>query len=436
MGIIRRPNRRQILKTTMALAATDALPARADALPHEPSRTAAFPHIDESLRSAIGAQEVPGVVAMAATENGILYEGVFGSRRLSGGPAKDAAMTGDTVFRIASMVKLITSVAALRLVEEGKLSLDGPLPAIDPAVADPQVLDGFDAKSAPLLRPPKRPIALRHLLTHTSGFTYRLWDAEAIKYINAIEKAPAAERPKLPRTPLMFDPGERWQYGTSIDWVGRIVESISGEPLETHFKKHVFEPLGMKDTTFEITAAQRTREASGHHRQPDGSLKPEPMEPAPKPQAAPRHHSGGGGIYSTAPDYLTLIRMLMHGGSFEGVRILRPETVALMGQNQIGPVEAGILKTTAPRVSNDVDFFHGISLKWGFGHMINMQPLPDARSAGSMTWAGLFNTYYWIDPKRRVAAVFMTQVLPFADERALRVYRQFERGIYAAVKTG
>jgi methyl acetate hydrolase len=436
MGIIRRPNRRQILKTTMALAATDALPARADALPHEPSRTAAFPHIDASLRSAVGAQEVPGVVAIAATENGILYEGVFGSRRLSGGPAKDAAMTRDTVFRIASMVKLITSVAALRLVEEGKLSLDGPLPAIDPAVADPQVLDGFDAKSAPLLRPPKRPIALRHLLTHTSGFTYRLWDAEAIKYINAIEKAPAAERPKLPRTPLMFDPGERWQYGTSIDWVGRIVESISGEPLETHFKKHIFEPLGMKDTTFEITAAQRTREASGHHRQPDGSLKPEPMEPAPKPQAAPRHHSGGGGIYSTAPDYLTLIRMLMHGGSFEGARILRPETVALMGQNQIGPVEAGILKTTAPRVSNDVDFFHGISLKWGFGHMINMQPLPDARSAGSMTWAGLFNTYYWIDPKRRVAAVFMTQVLPFADERALRVYRQFERGIYAAVKTG
>jgi methyl acetate hydrolase len=437
MDIIRGPNRRQILKATMALAATAALPARAGALPHEPpSRAAAFPHIDASLRAAVGAQEVPGVVAIAATEHGILYEGVFGSRRLSSGPAKEAAMTRDTVFRIASMVKLITSVAAMRLVEQGKLSLDGPVPEIDPAIADPQVLDGFDAKGAPLLRPPKRPIALRHLLTHTSGFTYRLWDAEAIKYVNAVEKVPAPERFKLPRTPLMFDPGERWQYGPSIDWVGHIVESISGEPLEAHFKKHIFEPLGMKDTTFEITAAQRAREASGHHRQPDGSLKPEPMEPAPKPNAVPRHHSGGGGIYSSAPDYLTLIRMLMHGGSFEGARILQPETVALMGQNQIGPVEAGILKTTAPRLSNDVDFFHGISLKWGFGHMINMQPVPEARSAGSMTWAGLFNTYYWIDPKKHVAAVFMTQVLPFADERALRVYRQFERGVYAAVKTG
>jgi methyl acetate hydrolase len=435
MGIIRRPNRRQILKTTMALAATGAFAERA--LPHEPpSRDGVLAHIGAGLHAAVAAQQVPGVVAIAATENGILYEGAFGSRRLSGGPANDAAMTRNTVFRIASMVKLITSVAAMRLVEQGKLSLDGPLPEVDPAVADPQVLDGFDAKGAPLLRAPKRPIALHHLLTHTSGFTYRLWDAEAIKYVNAIGKAPLAERIKLPRTPLMFDPGERWQYGTSIDWVGKIVEEVSGEPLETHFKKNIFEPLGMNDTTFEITAAQRTREASGHHRQPDGSLKPEPMEPAPKPQAAPRHHSGGGGIYSTAPDYLTLIRTLMHGGSFEGARILQPETVALMGQNQIGPVEAGILKTTAPLISNDVDFFHGISLKWGFGHMINMQPVPEARSAGSMTWAGLYNTYYWIDPKKRVAAVFMTQVLPFADERALHVYRQFERGIYAAVKTG
>jgi methyl acetate hydrolase len=435
MGIIRRPNRRHILKSTMALAATGALPSRA--LLHElPARAGALTHIDATLRAAVGAQQVPGVVAIAATENGILYEGAFGSRRLSGGPAHDAAMTRDTVFRIASMVKLITSVAAMRLVEQGKLSLDGPLPEVDPALADPQVLDGFDAKGAPLLRSPKRPIALHHLLTHTSGFTYRLWDAEAIKYVNAIGKAPLAERIKLPRTPLMFDPGERWQYGTSIDWVGKIVEQVSEEPLETHFKKNIFEPLGMNDTTFEITAAQRAREASGHHRQFDGSLKPEPMEPAPKPQAAPRHHSGGGGIYSTAPDYLTLIRMLMHGGSIEGARILQPETVALMGQNQIGPVEAGILKTTAPLISNDVDFFHGISLKWGFGHMINMQPVPEARSAGSMTWAGLYNTYYWIDPNKRVAAVFMTQVLPFADERALHVYRQFERGIYAALKTG
>src|SRR5262252_183233 len=434
--MIHRPSRRDVVKMTASLTATGAVSARlaAVARAETPARSgrATAANIDAVLGAATRAEQVPGVVAQAASDDDILYEGVFGLRRLPDGPA----MTRDTVFRIASMVKLITSVAALQLVERGKLSLDAPVPDIDPAIGAPQVLAGFDAKGVPELRPPKRPIALRHLLTHTAGFAYRLWDAEAVRYANAIERLPTAQRREAPRTPLMFDPGERWQYGTSIDWVGRIVESVSDEPLEAHFKKYIFEPLGMKDTTFEITAAQHAREAGGHRRQPDGSLKAEPMEPAPNPRAPPRHHSGGGGIYSTAPDYLMLIRMLMHGGTFDGVRILKPETVALMGQNQIGAVEAGILKTTRPQVSNDVDFFHGISLKWGFGHMINMQPVPEARSAGSLTWAGIYNTYYWIDPKKRVAAVFMTQVLPFADERALRTYRQFERGIYAAVKTG
>ena len=433
-GVIRHASRRDILKKTATLAAVGVLAASHAAIarakePAAPSAGALL-HINSALRTAANTGELPGIVAMAATENGVLYEGVFGNRRLHDGPE----MTRDTVFRIASMVKLITSVAALQLVEQGKLSLDAPVPAIDPALGSPLVLDGFDAAGKPHLRPPRRPIALRHLLTHTAGFTYRLWDAEAIDYLKAVDKLPAAERSKFPRTPLMFDPGERWQYGPNIDWVGRIVKSISGEPLDSHFRKSIFEPLGMKDTAFVISSDQRAREASGHRRLPDGSLKPEPMEREPKRQAAPQSFSGGGGIYSTAPDYLALIRMLLNGGALEGTRILRPETVALMGQNQIGRVEAGILKTTAPGLSNNVDFFPGISLKWGFGHMINMAPVPEGRSAGSLTWAGLYNTYYWIDPKRRIAAVFMTQVLPFADERALHIYRAFERGIYAAVK--
>jgi CubicO group peptidase (beta-lactamase class C family) len=367
-------------------------------------------------------------VALAATDNGIVYEGIFGKRRLHAAPA----MTRDTVFRVASMVKLITSVAALQLVEQGKLSLDAPAPDIEPALGSPQVLDGFDAGGIPQLRPAKRPVSLRHLLTHTAGFTYRLWDAKAVQYAKSIDLLPPAERSRAPRTPLMFDPGERWQYGTNIDWVGRIVESISGEPLDVYFRKHILDPLGMNDTAFVISPQQRAREASAHRRRPDGSLTPQPTER----QSARQSFSGGGGIYSSGPDYLTFIRMLLRGGSLDGVRILRPDTVALMGQNQIGEIEAGVLKTTVSALSNDVDFFPGISLKWGFGHMINMQAVPDGRSAGSLTWGGLLNTYYWIDPGRRVAAVFMTQVLPFADARALRIYRRFERGVYGAVKTG
>jgi methyl acetate hydrolase len=430
--MIHHPSRRDTLKAAAALALATTSGADYPAVAHakEPTGPAVdtFPHIDSMLRAATSAEEIPGVVALAATDKGILYEGIFGMRRLHEGPA----MTRDTVFRVASMIKPMTTVAALQLVEQGKLSLDAPVPAIEPALGAPQVLEGFDAAGAPRLRPPKRPISLRHLLTHTAGFTYRLWDAEAVHYSRAVDRLPSVARTSAPRTPLMFDPGERWQYGTSIDWVGRIVESISGESLDGYFRTHIFGPLGMNDTAFVISPQQRAREASVHRRGPDGLLKPQPAER----QTARQVFSGGGGIYSTGPDYLTFIRMLMEGGSLDGVRILRPDSVAPMGQNQIGKIEAGVLKTTVPALSNDVDFFPGVSLKWGFGHMINMQAIPDARSAGSLTWGGLFNTYYWIDPRRRIAAVFMTQVLPFADDRALRIYRQFERGIYGAIKAG
>ena len=427
--MIHRPSRRDVVKSTLKLAAASSLGAV-----HPPIARAKAPsgpafgtlsYIDSMLRAATRAAEVPGVVALAATDSGIVYEGIFGQRRLHEAPA----MTRDTVFRIASMVKLITSVAALQLVEQEKLSLDAPVPDIDPALGSPQVLDGFDARGIPQLRAPQRPISLRHLLTHTSGLSYRLWDAKAARYGKSLDLLAPEERSRAPRTPLMFDPGERWQYGPSIDWVGRIVESISGEPLDAYFRKHILDPLGMNDTAVVVSPQQRLREASVHRRGPNGSLAPQPLER----QSERQSFSGGGGIYSSGPDYLTLIRMLLQGGALDGVRILRPDTVALMGQNQIGKIEAGVLKTTTPALSNDVDFFPGISLKWGLGHMINMQPIPDGRSAGSMTWGGLLNTYYWIDPGRRIAAVFMTQVLPFADKRALQIYRQFERGVYAAL---
>ncbi|MGA2943197.1 MAG: serine hydrolase domain-containing protein [Xanthobacteraceae bacterium] len=427
--MIRRPSRRDVVKTTATLTTAGALGLRGATRVLAESVTQTS-RIDALLHEATNVGEVPGVVALAATDNGIFYEGAFGRRRLG----EAATMTRDTVFGVASMVKLITSVAALQLIEQNKLSLDAPVPDIDQVIGAPQVLDGFDAKGAPQLRPAKRPLTLHHLLTHTSGFAYRLWDAKAVRYANAIERLPPAQRKAAPHTPLMFEPGDRWQYGTSIDWVGRIVETVSGDPLDVYFRKNIFDPLSMKDTSFVLSPQQYARQASVHRRGPDGSLTAEPLEPMAKRQAsALRSFSGGGGIYSTAPDYLTLIRALLGGGALDGARILRPETVALMGQNQIGDVDVGVLKTTVPLLSNDVDLCPGVTCKWGFGHMINMRAMAGGRGGGSMTWGGLLNTYYWIDPGKRIAAVFMTQVLPFADGRALRLYRQFERGVYAAV---
>ncbi len=391
------------------------------------SRTEAEAQLDAILRRAVEAREVPGVVALAATDDGPVYQGAFGVRDLAGGPA----MTLDTVFRIFSMTKAITCVAAMQLVEEGKLSLDEPVPAIDPALASPQVLDGFDASGAPLLRPAARPITLKHLMTHTAGFTYEFWNADMLRYVETTG-APSLMSGKLAALsrPLSFDPGARWEYGINIDWIGRLIETVSGQSLDVCLRDRIFAPLGMDDTGFALTPEQQARQASMHQRQADGSLLAQPSS-APPPL---EFFAGGGGLYSTGRDYLSFLRMLLHGGRLGDARILKAETVALMNRNQIGDLPAGIMKSATPALSYDVDFFPGAPLRWGLGYMLNLAPGPNGRSAGTVSWAGLGNLYYWLDPVRRVAGVIMTQILPFADPAAVRLYGRFERGVYALVE--
>jgi len=382
--------------------------------------------IDATLRRAVEAKEVPGVVAMAATESGTLYEGAFGQRDIAHGPA----MTRDTVFRIASMTKAVTSVAAMQLVEQGKLQLDQPIGNVLPELAAPQVLEGFDAAGAPRLRSAKRPITLRHLLTHTAGFGYEVWNPDLIRYV-AVTGFPSFITGELAalRAPLVFDPGERWEYGINIDWVGRAVEAASGQSLDAYLGAHIFAPLGMSDTGFVPAAHQASRLVRVHRRSPDGGLEPITME---LPQR--EYFNGGGGLLSTGADYLAFLQMLLHGGRFNGAELLSPETVALIGRNQIGDLQLGLMKTAMPELSNDVDLFPGVRCGHGLASVINAQSGPNGRSAGTLTWAGIFNTYYWIDPEKRVTGVILTQILPFADARALSLYGEFERGVYDALK--
>jgi len=419
----RRHSRREILQATAALTAAASLGVTVG------RAVAAQPHaqIDAVLRRATEAKEVPGVVAVAATDKGTFYEGAFGTRALANG----LEMTPDTIFRLASMTKAVTSTAAMQLVEQGRLQLDQPIGNVLPELAAPQVLEGFDDSGAPRLRPAKRPITLRHLLTHTAGFGYETWDPDLIRYVK-VSGTPSTSTGKLAslRLPLVFDPGDRWEYGINIDWAGRAVEAVSGQPLEVYFREHIFAPLGMRDTDYVISSAQQSRLVTVHQRKPDGS--PEPT-PAPDPPWR-EFWSGGGGLYSTGRDYLVFLQMLLNQGRFNGAQLLRPETVALMGRNQIGDINAGILKTAMPQRSNDVDFFPGIPCKWGLGYMINTEPGPNGRSAGSLTWAGIFNTYYWLDPQKRVAGVILTQILPFADHKAVKLYGEFESAVYDALK--
>jgi CubicO group peptidase (beta-lactamase class C family) len=330
------------------------------------------------------------------------------------------------------MTKAIASVAAMQLVEQGKLTLDEPVPArVDPALASPQVLEGFDTSGQPRLRPAKRPITLKHLLTHTAGFSYDIWDASTGRYAKVMSM-PHRSTGKVAslRTPLLFDPGDRWTYGVNTDWVGRTVEAVSGQSIEDYFRERIFGPLGMKDSGYVTTPEQRARQARLHTRQADGSLAVQPLEPVP---VKAEFWSAGGPLYSTARDYLTFVQMLLGGGRFNGQRILKPETVALMNQNHTGSIPCGVMKAELKNLSYDVDLFPGQELRWGLGYMLNLQPGPNGRSAGTVSWGGIFNTYYWIDPARRVTGVIMTQILPFADPRALRLYGQFERAVYAAI---
>lgn len=382
--------------------------------------------IDQVLRQKADVGEVPGVVAMAANSREVIYQGASGKRDLS----KDDAMTIDSVFWIASMSKAITTAGAMQLVEQGKLSLDGPIAKVLPDLAAPQVLDGFDEKGEPTLRPARTAITLRHLMTHTAGFCYDMWNGDMVKYLEktGTPGITTCKNAAL-RTPIMSDPGTRWEYGTNIDFVGKAVEAASGKNLEAYLRDHLFTPLGMSDTCFRLGQAQRDRLVAMHARRPDGSLAPIPFEV----EQDPEFHMGGGGLYGTAGDYIKFTQMILNKGRGNGNQVLNPETVATMGQNHIGELEMTKMTSAVPSATNDVDLYPDMVKKWGLSFLINTAKTPEGRSPGSLAWAGLANTYYWIDPARDVAGVILMQVLPFADSKCLEAFAGLERGVYAGL---
>jgi CubicO group peptidase (beta-lactamase class C family) len=384
--------------------------------------------IDRALASAVSGGKIAGLTAAAADAAGPFYSASFGVRAID----KTPRMTPDTVFRIASMTKAVTGAAAMQMVEQGKLSLDQPAREVLDFLKDTKVLDGFDADGKPILREPRGTITLRNLLTHTAGFVYDTWNADMNRYAQ-LTGQPSARTGLIAalKAPLGFDPGARWEYGINIDIAGRMIEVASGLDLETYMQRHIFQPLGMVDTSFNQRPEWETRLATVHARQANGILKPLDIPP---PPAAREFYPGGGGLYSTSGDYLRFLMALMHGGELDGKRILRPETVASMGENHMGDLDVQAMKSSIPHLSNDVNLFPGMRKKWGLTFLINTQDGPAGRSAGSLAWAGLNNTYYWLDPVKKVAGVIMTQTLPFADPDVLAALDDFEAAVYETLK--
>jgi methyl acetate hydrolase len=381
--------------------------------------------IDSVLRKPIETAAIPGVVALAANDRGVFYEGAFGRRAVD----KPDAMTPDSVFRIASMTKPITATAAMQLVERGKIRLEQSMSEVLPVVRDVKVLEGFDADGAPRLRAPKRPVSLRHLLTHTSGYGYDIFNADLGRYIE-VAKLPSiltCMNDAL-RAPLIFDPGTAWEYGIGIDLVGKAIEAVSGQNLEDYFQQQILGPLDMRDTSFRLRDDMARRLVGTHARGADG-------KPAPIGFEFPENAEflmGGGGLYSTARDYLAFTRMLLAGGALGGTRVLKSETVALMGRNAIGALDVPVLRSSNPAIAREVEFFPGQVKKWGLSFLLNTEDVAGSRGAYSLAWAGVHNTFFWVDPKRRVAAVIMMQILPANDEQVLETLTAFEQAVYAS----
>ena len=376
--------------------------------------------IERALEAALASGVAPGLTAAAHLAGGSVWTGAYGQR----GVQDPSPMTGDTLFWIASMTKAIASVAALQMVEQGRVSLDQPASDFVPAIGRSMIIEGFDAKGEARLRPATKPVTLRHLLTHTSGYGYAFFSQDLARYCEAkgLGLDSALDLPRL------AEAGECWNYGVGIDFAGQVVEAITGQSLDVYLQQHVFDVLGMADTTFAPSPEQEKRKAAMHARLPDGGLVPMefPLPPPPNPML------GGGGLFSTASDYLLFLTALLNGGvGANGGRILKAESMGLLSDNHVGEIQCGVLETAMPHISAAFEPFPGQPKRWSLAMLRTEAAMPGGRGAGSLAWAGLSNCYCWMDPGAGVAGVILMQFLPFADPKALEAFEAFERAVYA-----
>ncbi len=374
---------------------------------------------DSTLSAAFANANLPGVVGMIVDRDGVRFSQTLGVTDVD----SKAPLAEDTRFQIASMTKALATLAAMQQVEAGRLSLDAPIGEVLPELADAKVLTGFDAAGQPQTRPAARPITLRHLLTHTAGFGYFFIHPQLLQYFAAVGMPVPGSIAGI-RTPLLYDPGDRWEYSTSIDWAGLAVEAVTGSKLGDYMAEHVFAPLGMTRTGFDDTLPAGA--AQVHVRDEAGALKVQPMF-----LGGGEYHNAGGGLIGTAPDYARFIRMVLNGGELDGQRLIGPALLAEMSRNQVGSLRAGYMGSAMPALAQPYDTFPDQHTGWTLGFLTNPETGPNGRSPGSLAWAGIFNSYYWIDPAAGVGGVMMSQLSPFGDPGALACFGALERMAYA-----
>lgn len=385
---------------------------------------ATIAEIDQALEAAVAEGLTVGCVGLVADRDGVIHASAHGRR--SAGAADP--MTLDTVFQLASMTKAIGTAAALRLVEQGRLSLDTPVEEVLPDFAALQIFEGFDGET-PRFRPRRRPCTIRHLMTHTAGLAYDSWSHEQARLCRqlGVERRKAGRR-GLMAFPFHREPGEKWEYSVATDWLGLAVEAAAGEPIEPFLSREIFELLGMTATDARFRTDMADRRAAVHAPRAEGGFDALDID-----ISAPDYVSMGGGLKGTGPDYLRFCRMILGGGALDGRRVLAPESVQAMSENAIGALRLTTLPTANAAVTAPLEIFPGVEKSFTLGFMRNETDMPGKRRAGSLCWAGIFNTHYWIDPSAGIAAVLMMQQSPFLSAEAVETYDAFERAVYAAL---
>jgi len=365
--------------------------------------------IDAVLRAAVDSGAVPNVVGVAADDDGVIYEGAAGPRAVGA----DEPVTADSIFRIASMTKMVCTVAALQQRERGNLDLDAPVDTYCPGFADVQVLDGFDGDGRPKLRAPTSRATVRQLLTHTTGLSYGFWNTDISRW------GRTSGAGSVFTTPMVADPGTTFEYGISTDWLGKVVEAAGGQSLDEYLTEHIFAPLGMTSTAFLLDDEQRARCVPVHVKDQHGDWVTTDIDW----DQHPDYWAGGHGLYSTPRDYLRFQRMLLGAGTLQDARVISRSSVHEAFTNQIGDLHFPSEMRTADPAST-CDFVAGPGKKWGWGLLLD--------DTGSGRWAGIFNTYFWVDPAARLTGAIYTQFRPFVDPPALQTYADFERALYAS----